>query len=117
VVRKPHTTSPRANDTHRTHLARNTPTALTARTAGRYESYARFRGVLLRHLAGAVDAGRGREPQASLDDATMAQIRRLRVLIIGCGACVRACALGACHWCVSCGRVRCGDIGAGGGGR
>ncbi|ELR25035.1 methyltransferase [Acanthamoeba castellanii str. Neff] len=50
-----------------------------------YESYARFREVLLCHLAGAVDAGRGQEPQVSLDDATMAQIRRLRVLIIGCG--------------------------------
>jgi hypothetical protein len=75
-----------------------------------YESYGRFRAVLLRHLAGAAEQGRrrredGRDRGLMLppedvhtdvkqqqqeevpDEAAMAQIRRLRVLVIGCGAC------------------------------
>jgi hypothetical protein len=71
-----------------------------------YESYGRFRAVLLRHLAGAAERRRRREDGREMlppedvhtdvkqqqqeevpDEAAMAQIRRLRVLVIGCGAC------------------------------
>lgn len=51
----------------------------------RYESYPRFRGVLLRHLASAVLGAAPVDDATMESESTMARIRRLRVLIIGCG--------------------------------
>jgi hypothetical protein len=95
------------HDMHRTHLATRPPHAPHATRAGTSPT----RGFARCCCATSPGRWMRGEAKSRRCRSTTPRWPRSADSASSSSAVVRACALGACHWCVSCGRVRCADVG------